>query len=443
MRDQDRALSIAEKALGYAGSADQAQVTVNFNRQSYARYAQNYVTQNLTSDQTVITLTYYAGKQSGTTTSGDASDEGLRRLAAAAKAIAERVPPDNDFVSLPKPAPIAQANAAFHESTAQATAADRVEKLLPIFAMMKKADLSCAGYTTTQINTIAIANSLGVRAAFTGTVGGLELKAMAPSTSGYGEFFGPDYAKLDSAEIAERAAARALVSSTPGDLAPGVYPVVLEANAFADALSAILGGMSAFNVLDDKDSWMIDRIGKPLFSPNLTIVDDWSDPLFANPPFDAGDGAPTRRVTLIERGVPRAFVSGAYSANKFKIENTGHSLQFPVNAVVKPGTKSREELIASVERGVLISRTWYSRVVDPRQATITGLTRDGVFLIEHGKLTKTLKNFRFFTSMLEALREVDVGSRQVLTGPGETGIPIVVPDAKVARFNLSAQTSFA
>jgi len=442
MRDQDRALSIAEKALRFA-DAEQAQVTVNFNQQSYARYARNYVTQNLTSDQTTITLTYYAGKQNGTTTTDDSSDDGLRRLAAAARAIAQRVPPDDDFVSLPKPAPTAQAGRAYYESTAGATAADRVEKLLPVFATMKKNGLSCAGYTTTQINTTAIANSLGIRAAFTGTVGGLELKAMAPNTSGYGEYFGPDYAELDAAAIAERAAAKALVSNAPADLAPGVYPVVLEANAFADALSAILTGINAFNVLDDKDSWMIDRIGKPIFSPNLTIVDDWSDPLFANPPFDPGDGAPTQRVTLIDRGVPKGYVSGTYLANKFKIPNTGHSFNFPINAVVKPGTKSHDELVASIDRGILISRTWYSRVVDPRQATITGLTRDGVYLIEGGKLTKTLKNFRYFTSMLEALKDVELGSRQVLTGPGEIGIPIVVPDAKIARFNLSAQTSFA
>jgi PmbA protein len=443
MAEQDRALSIAERVLGFARAADEAQVTVNITRSNYARFARNYVTQNLTGDQTQVSLTYYEGKKSGTTTTDDLSEESLTRLVASAKAIADRVPPDTDFVSLPKPAPIAPPGKSYFEGTAAATADERVEKLLPVFERMKRAGISCAGYTTTQVNTTAIASSLGVRAAFAGTLGGLELKAMAPNTSGYAAFFAPDYAELDSASLAERAATRATVSNEPQDLAPGEYTVLLEPPAFADALSAILSGMNAFNVLDDKDSWMIGRIGKPLFSPNLTIVDDWSDPLLANAPFDPGEGVPTKKVTLVANGVPKAYVSGTYLANKFKIPSTGHSFNYPINTVVRPGTKTREELIASIERGVLISRTWYSRVVDPRQATITGLTRDGVYLIENGKLTKTLKNFRYFTSMLESLKDVELGKTQYLTGPGETGVPLVVPDAKIARFNLSAQTSFA
>jgi predicted Zn-dependent protease len=443
MADRDRALSIAEKVLRFARSADQAQVTVNLTKNSYARFARNYVTQNLTGDQTQVTLAYYKRKQSGTTTTGDLSDSGLRRLVASAKAIAERVPPDTDFVSLPKPAAIPPPGRSYFSETADASADARVVKLLPVFARMKRSSLSCAGYTTTQVNTTAIASSLGVRAAFTGTLGGLELKAMAPNTSGYAAYFSPDYGTLESGALAERAAAKATVSDTPADLPPGVYTVVLEAPAFADALSAILNGMNAFNVLDDKDSWMVGRIGKPLFSPNLTIVDDWSDPLLANAPFDPGEGVPTRKLTLVDKGVPKNYVSGTYLANKFKIRSTGHSFNFPVNTVVKPGTRSRDELIVSVDRGVLISRTWYSRVVNPRDATITGLTRDGVYLIENGKLTKALKNFRFFVAMLDALKEVELGRTQYLTGPGETGIPIVVPDAKFSKFNLSAQTSFA
>ena len=439
----DRALTLATRALAAAHDADQAQVTVSLSDASYARFAANYVTQNLQSVQTQISLTYHIGKQSGSTTTDDASDESLGRLVARARDIAKRVPPDTDFVSLPKAGRIAAPGRSYFDSTAGATPDARVDKLLAVFKRMKQSQLSCAGYTTTQINTTAVANSLGVRAAFTGTLGGIEVKAVAPKTSGYGIFFSPDYDQLDSAQIADHAAMKATISAEPIDLAPGAYTVVLEANAFADALSAILEGMNAFSVLDDKDSWMIGRLGKPLFSPNLTLTDDWSNPLLANAPFDTGDGAPTQKVELIEKGVLKGYVSGTYLANKFKIPNTGHSSNFPTNAVVAGGTKSLEQLIASVERGVLISRTWYSRVVDPREATITGLTRDGVYLIENGTLKSTLKNFRYFTSMLAALKDVEFGSRQHLTGPGETGVPIVVPDAKIAKFNLSAQTSFA
>jgi predicted Zn-dependent protease len=201
--------------------------------------------------------------------------------------------------------------------------------------------------------------------------------------------------------------------------------------------------MGADNVLEDKDSWMVGRIGKRLFSPHLTLRDDWSHPLFANPPFNVNDGAQTKKLTLIDRGVVDRYVTSTYSANKYHVANTGHP-NFPGNAVIEPGSRSREALLASIERGVLITRTWYERVVDPRRASITGITRDGVYLIENGKLTKTLKNFRYFVSMVDVLKEVEFSDTQVLTEPdADTNCSSVLPDAKIAKYHLAAQTSFA
>jgi PmbA protein len=443
MRDQDRALSLAEQVLKAASHADQAQVSVSISDASYARFARNYVIQNLAAVATQITLTYYVGKKSGSISTDDASPASIARMVAAARDIAQRVPPDSGFVSLPKPAAIAPAAHGYFDATANATPDDRVEKLLPLFARMKSAQLSSSGFTTTQINTVAIANSLGVRAAFTGTMSGLQLKAIAEHTSGFAEFYAPDYSGLDPAAVAERAATKATVSREPANLAPGNYTVVLEPSAFAAGLKALTEGMGASNVLEDKDSWMVGRIGRRLFSPNVTLRDDWSHPLFANPPFNVNDGTPTKKLTLINRGVVERYVSGTYSANKYHVPNTGHP-NFPANGVIEPGKKSREALIASVERGVLISRTWYERVVDPRQATITGITRDGVYLIENGKLTKTLKNFRYFVSMIDALKDVELSDAQVLSEPDDdTGYSTVLPDAKIAKYHLAAQTSFA
>jgi PmbA protein len=318
-----------------------------------------------------------------------------------------------------------------------------VEKLLPLFARMKASQLSSSGFTTTQINTVAIVNSLGVRAAFTGTMSGLQLKAMAERTSGFAEFYGPDYSRLDAAAVAERAAAKATVSREPANFPPGSYTVFLEPSAFAAALKALTEGMGADSVLEEKDSWMAGRIGRKLFSPNFTFRDDWNHPLFANPPFNVNDGAPSKKVTLIDRGVAKHYVSNTYSSNKYHVPNTGHP-NFPANGVVDAGTKSRDALLASIERGVLISRTWYERVIDPRQATITGITRDGVYLIENGKLTKTLKNFRYVVSMLDALKGVEFSNAQVLTEPdSDTNYSSVLPDAKIAKYHLAAQTSFA
>jgi predicted Zn-dependent protease len=443
VRDQDRALSLAEAVLKAAHGADQAQVSVTIGDNSYARFARNYIVQNLGAVTTQITLTYYIGKKSGSISSDDASPAAIARMVAKARDIAQRVPPDKRFVSLPKPQTISPAAKSYFDSTASATADDRIEKLLPIFARMKSSNLSSAGFTTTQTNTVAIANSLGVRAAFTGTMSGIQLKAIAEKTSGFAEFYGPDYSVLDPQDVAERAAAKATLSLVPADLKPGFYPVILEPSAFAAALKALTEGMDANDVLDEKDSWMAGRIGKPLFAPSFTLRDDWSHPLFANAPFNMSDGTPTKKLALIERGVAKNYVTDTYYSNKFHVPNTGHP-NFPTSGVVSPGAQTRDQLIASIERGVLISRTWYERVVDPRQATITGITRDGIYLIENGKLTQTLKNFRYFVSMIDALKHIELSDVQVLSEPdADTGYSTVLPHAKIPKYNLAAQTSFA
>ncbi|MDQ6826415.1 MAG: hypothetical protein M3Z14_04345, partial [Candidatus Eremiobacteraeota bacterium] len=227
-------LTIAERVVLLARGSDQAQATVSSNRAAYSRFARNYVTQNLNADSTTVTLTYVRNGHLGTATTGNISQSGLHRLVASAADIAKRVPKNREFVSLAKRAPIAKAIKSVYASTRDATPDDRVNKLLPVFARMKQSNLSSAGFTTTQTSVTAVANSLGVRVAFEGTYGGIEIKAMAANTSGFAEYFSRDYASLDSAERAQRASAKATVSSTPEDFAPGTYTVILEPPAFVD-----------------------------------------------------------------------------------------------------------------------------------------------------------------------------------------------------------------
>jgi predicted Zn-dependent protease len=443
MRDLDDARTLAKAALANVRGADQCSASVTFNDEAYSRFGSNYVTQNLAQTTAMVELTYVKNKRQGTASTNDVSPASLRALAAAAAEIAARTPPNAEFVSLATAAklPAAPAGSVF-ASTAEATPDARIDKLEPVFARMRRSNLGSAGFTTTQRSAFAVVNSLGVDAAIEQTYAGLEIKAIAPRTSGFAEAFSRDYAAIDAAERAERAASKATLSLEPSEIPPGTYTVILEPPAFIDCLNNVYYGMNASDVLDDKTSWMVGRIGKAVLSPNLSIVDDWSHPQYANAPF-ASDGAPTKKVTLVDRGVVRDFVTGTYFANKFKIPNTGHD-GYPSNAIVLPGTKSRDELIASTERGVLISRTWYTRLVDPREATITGLTRDGVFLIENGKVTKTLKNFRFFTSMLVALADIELGNTLYRAESADTGgNTYLVPDAKIAKFTLSTPESFA
>jgi predicted Zn-dependent protease len=434
------ALALAKRTLGFITGADQASVTVDSSDQSYARFAHNYVVQDIGSLGTQVSVTYVKGKRQGTSSTGDVSDAGVKAAIARAADVASRVPANKEFVSLAKPGHVLPVKSVF-ASTAAATPQTRVDKLQSVFARMKQSNLSSSGYTTTQQLSHAVANSLGVAASWEGTYSGLEVKAIADRTSGYADLWTRDYGSLDAAERAERAASKATVSADPADFPPGTYTVILEPPALVDCINNLYYGFDVSAVKENQDSWMIDRIGKHVLSPNLTIVDDWSYPGVENMPF-ANDGTPTQRVELVKAGVPLHTISSTYTANKFKVPNTGHD-GYPVNAVVMPGKKTREQLIAETERGILISRTWYTRVVDPRTCTITGLTRDGVFLIENGKITKTLKNFRFFTSMLVALSDVEFGNRLYRSESSDAPQTLLVPDAKIAKFTLSAQTSFA
>jgi predicted Zn-dependent protease len=435
------ALALAKRTLSYITGADQAAVAVNANDSAYSRFARNYVIQNIGSAGTTVSVTYVKDKRTGSSTTGDLSEAGLRAVAAKAADVSSRVPANKEFVSLAQPGPVARGEHSTFAATAAATPDTRVAKLAQVFARMKQSNLSSAGFTTTQSLSSAVVNSLGVASSWEGTYAGIEIKAIGERTSGYADYWTRDYDALDAAERADRAASKATVSNDPADFPPGTYTVILEPPAFVDCINNLYYGFDVNAVKENQDSWLIDRTGKAVLSPNLTIVDDWAYPLVSNAPF-ASDGAPTKRVVLVDRGVPVGTVSSTYSANKFKIPNTGHD-GYPSNAIVMPGTKSREQLIAETERGVLISRTWYTRVVDPRTCTITGLTRDGVYLIENGKLTKTLKNFRFFTSMVSALGDIELGNKLFRSESSDAPQTLLVPDVKIAKFTLSAQTSFA
>jgi len=441
MPDAQDALALAKKTLALVTGADQASVEVDGEDAAYSRFAGNYVIENLASVSTTVSVTYIKDKRQGSSTTGDLSDTGLRAVVARAADVARHVPPNPEFVSLATPGPVGRATHSIFAATAQATPADRVAKLMTVFERMNLSSLSSSGFTTTQSQSTAVANSLGVEVAWEGTYAGIEISAIADRTSGYADFWTRDYATLDAAERAGLAASKATVSTDPVDMEPGTYTVILEPPAFVDCINNLYYGFVIDSIKESQDSWLIGRLDKPVFSPALTIVDDWSYPQVANQPF-ASDGAPTQRVVLVEKGVPKGFVSSTYLANKFKVENTGHD-GYPTNAIVMPGTKSREQLIAETERGILVSRTWYTRPVDPRLCTITGLTRDGVYLIENGKLTKTLKNFRFFTSMLNALANVELGDTLYRSESSDAPQTLLVPVAKIAKFTFSAQTSFA
>ncbi len=225
-----------------------------------------------------------------------------------------------------------------------------------------------------------------------------------------------DSSELNGTRIGARAGEKARASAKPRSVDPGEWTVILEPAAFGELLTYVMGHFSAQN-FDEGSSFFSGKLDEKFFSRSVTIVDDYSNELAPGMPFDY-EAQPKERVLLVDRGVVRNIVTDSYYAKKLGRENTGHALPAPnafgphaLNVVVEPGAISTDDLIAQTTRGLLVTRFWYIRTVDQKRAIVTGMTRDGTFLIENGRITGGVKNLRFNQSIVEALGRTDVLER--------------------------------
>jgi predicted Zn-dependent protease len=222
--------------------------------------------------------------------------------------------------------------------------------------------------------------------------------------------------------------------------------VILEPAAVLDLVGFLFYDFAA-TAVEDKRSCFSGRIGKQLLGENITITDDAYHPEQLGAPFD-GEGMPRQQVVLVDKGVPSKLVSSRRSAKKAGTKPTGHGFalpneygEAPMNLVISGGNSSLEEMVASTERGLLVTRLWYIREVDPYEKIMTGMTRDGLFLVENGKIGRAARNFRFNQSVLEMLRNVEcLGPAHRATG--EESFEMVVPPMKARDFQFSEVTKF-
>ena len=281
---------------------------------------------------------------------------------------------------------------------------------------------------------------------------------LAENSSGWQKANSPDVHNLDPARLAEIAAQKAADSQSPLELAPGKYTVVLEPAAVLDLVGFMFWDFGGLSVLDQR-SFLSNRIGTRLFGENVTIVDDVHHPLQSGAPFD-GEGVRRQRVSLVENGVIKNLVYARGTAEKMRkselagkvgaVAPTGHGFPLPNEVGEAPmnivfltpgGEQTVEQMIAGTERGVLITRLWYIREVDPYEKMLTGMTRDGTFLIEGGKVKQGIRNFRFNQSLIALLSNV-AAMGQAVRASGEEAFDMVVPAMKVRDFNFTEVTRF-
>jgi PmbA protein len=292
----------------------------------------------------------------------------------------------------------------------------------------------------------AFANSRGYFAHYEQTRAEFSVTIMEKDSSGWAKANSPNIADINPDALGSSASRKAAASRAPKEIPPGRYTVILEPSAVLDLVGFLFYDFAGTAVLDQR-SMFNKRIGTQLFGDNITIWDDVYHPLQLGTPFD-GEGVPRQKVLLVDRGVPRNLVYSRATAKKMKKQPTGHGFSLPneygeapMNLVFTGGKASVDEMVRSTERGILVTRLWYIREVDPYEKILTGMTRDGTFLVENGKISGGIRNFRFNQSMIEMLSNVETLGEAVRAA-GEESFEMVVPAMKVREFHFSEVTKF-
>jgi PmbA protein len=272
------------------------------------------------------------------------------------------------------------------------------------------------------------------------------ITAMAGDSSGWAKASACDRRALDPVALAHSAVRKAAQSREPRELPAGRYTVILEPAAVLDLVGQMFMDFSGTAISDGR-SFLNDRIGEKLFGKNITVYDDVRHPLQSGAAFDA-EGVPRRRLTLVDAGVVREIAYCRAAAARAGATPTGHGFplpneigEAPTNIVIAGGDASVDEMVASTEHGILVTRLWYIREVDPYEKIFTGMTRDGTFLVEGGRVAAGVRNFRFNVGLMDMLSNVEALSPAVRAS-GEETFDMVVPAMKVRGFNFTEVTRF-
>jgi PmbA protein len=439
-------VDIAQTLLRHAAAegATQAEALVLGTDSALTRFANSEIHQNVAETDLTASLRFVIGRRIGVASSNRLGDDGLRDLADRAGRIARIQHELEDFVSLPEPGPIPDVRGGFSEATATSTPEARAAGAGAVIAAADAAGVLAFGSLSTSLDRLAVANSLGIAAEQATTSAQLITVCMGPDgEAGYAEAVAVDVTGIDVAAIGREAAERARRSRKPVALPPGEYPVVLEPYAVVDLVD-MLGylGFSAAAVQEDRSFF---EAGKRIGSDLVSIWDDGTDPAGLPMAFDY-EGVGKQRVTLVEHGICREVVYDAQTAAREGRRSTGHGLPapnpwgpFPQNGFMAAGEASREELIGGLDRGLLVTRFHYTNPVHPKLGIVTGMTRDGTFLVEQGEVVGPVRNLRYTQSYLSALAGVTAVGRERRLLRGFLG-SVLVPGLRLEAFEFTGAT---
>lgn len=448
MISEAKAKQIVDAAIRYARrKVDGIEVTLSGSNIATSRFANNGMTQNqFPTTESVAVRVLLKGRQARLN-GDDLSEKGLRALVDNAIVAVKLLEKDEDLQPLIKPkGRKTKAVSRFDRKTAKMSAMDRAREVRKVIDVANAKSLIASGvYASGEMYT-AIGNSAGHFAYHRETSAECSITMTAPDSSGWVKAQAVKASEIDVQDLAEVAALKATMSANPQEVEPGKYTVILEPAAALDMIGQLWYAFAGTSHVD-KLSCLLGKLGKKVFGDNVTFLDDVLHKDQSGQAFD-GEGLPRQSLALVEDGVVKNFVYGRRSAKALKCDCTGHGLaepsamgDYPMNMVMKGGDSSVEEMVKSTERGILVTRVWYVREVDPTTMLITGLTQDGTFLIENGAIKCGIKNMRFNVSVIEMLNSILAMSPEARTS-GEEAPTAVMPALKVTGFNFTERTLY-
>jgi PmbA protein len=432
-------------SLARSTGAEETEVHVDEVADNLTRFANNAIHQNVAEQGLTVSIRTVVDGRTARATTNRMEEDSLRATIEASLSLAHSQPKDPRILPLPGKQRYRPVNR-FVKQTAALSAETRARAVRSACDLAIKNGQVAAGIFASGQSQSALGNSRGLFAAYRETHAEFSITMQQTPAASWAKANSADFRAFDPQKLAARASEKAHMAANARELPPGRYTVILEPAAVLDLVGFLFYDFAA-TALEDKRSCLNDRMGTPLFGKNITIADDVYHPLQQGAPFD-GEGLPRQRVLLVDRGIPKNLVYSRAAAKAARKTPTGHGFalpneygEAPMNLVFTGGDSSLEKMIASTDRGLLVTRLWYIREVDPYEKVMTGMTRDGLFLVENGHVSSAVRNFRFNQSLIEMLNNVELLGPPV-RATGEEAFEMVVPAMKVHNFHFSEVTKF-
>jgi predicted Zn-dependent protease len=435
---REDAQAIAERVMRFS-KADGIDINLGANHTTNVRFADNQMsTAGATTDAGLVVQSWFGPKHAVVTTN-DLSEASLRRCVEQSEVLARLAPDDPEAMPLLEPQQYVPVQSWF-ESTAEAGAAERAQAAMTALGPARAAgDLKAAGYLVVGAGANALANSKGMFAYHrsTSTNYTITVRTSDGTGSGWAAADHPDWRQVDFAKVSQRAIDKARASRDPRAVEPGRYTVILEPQAVGDLVQLIAFYADARLADEGRSPFSKqgggNKLGEKIVDTRVTLFSDPADPQLLGQPFD-GEGMRLARQTWVENGELRTLQTSRFWAQKQNRTPTGGATSLKMQG----GTSSMDDMIRSTERGILVTRLWYLREVDPRTILYTGLTRDGTFLIEQGRISRSIRNLRFNESPLFMLNNLEMLGAAERLGGTEAGGAVVMPALKVRDFNFTS-----